>query len=573
MTAPVYSVESECRDCYSCVRHCPVKAIKVVNDHATVTPDACILCGHCVAVCAHNAKRVRDDLPRAKELIETGAPAWVSLAPSYIAEFPEVRPAQMSSALKMLGFAGCAETAEGASRVSQEVAKILETAKSGVYISTACPVVVELVRKYFPKLVPCLTPVLPPMLAHARILKERYGAKTPVVFVGPCIGKKRDADEEPDLLYAALTYKELRAWLKEKGIEPKLLDDDPAYVPPCEGSLYPVLGGMNETIRYHLHRRDLDGSLLTISDITNIRRQFEQLDTLKFSRPVFLETLACAGGCIAGPASASTESLAAREKVVAYANGTKKAEASQAAIGRAWTADPVGNPEFTEDQIWSALHRVGKYAEDDCLNCGGCGYSNCRSFARALLRGVAEEKQCVTYMRQLAQKKSNAIAQALPYGMVLVDDAGLIVEANRRFAELLGESATLAFDADPGMKGAEFAKTAPFAHLFTEVLRGDVESVRRNVKAGEKIFSVSVFPVTPRRLVCGLVLDITAQEKNRQELVEKSQQMIRATTKTVQEIAYRLGKNAAESEIVLNSLMGLYGSAEETETAPEDSQE
>ncbi len=564
MTSPVYSVDAQCRDCYKCVRHCPVKAIRVENDHAAVTPQTCILFGRCVKICSHSAKQVRDDLPRARALLRRKTAVCASLAPSYVSEFPGVRPAQLAAALKRLGFAGVHETAEGAERISQEVAALLDRAGSGLFLSTACPVAVELVTRYYPAFSAALTPVLPPMLAHARQLKTRYGAAADVVFIGPCIGKKRDADLAPDLIHTALTFEELRRWLTSAGLDPATMPDDPDFSKTGSGALYPLEGGMSQTIRPFLKRRDLDSTLLTVSGLGPIASMLDTLDPHAAGHPLFLELLACEGGCIAGPKTSARNTIAAQLDVLAHARNAVDRLPAPAEVAHAWQPDPVEAPAFPEDRVFAMLHALGKFQKADELNCGGCGYDNCRDLVRAILQGAAEPQMCVSHMRQLAQKKTNALSRALPYGLVLADARLRIMECNERFAKLFGETLETAYEARPGLRDADLTRILPFPNLFRNVLDSGHELIRKSVRIGGRIFSVTIFNVELRTVVGALLLDVTDTEQRRLQLIEKSRTVIQNTTKTVQEIAFMLGKNSAQSELILNSAIDMFA-AEDAE--------
>ena len=250
---PVYTIEAECQDCYKCVRHCPVKAIRVRDGHAAVIPELCVACGKCVEVCPVKAKQVRNGTGRLRLLLSEPAPVYASLAPSWVSEFKNVTSGQLIRALKQLGFAGVSETALGAQLVSAQVARELDGGVTGLLLSSACPTAVDFVRKYLPHLAGCITPVGSPLMAHARMLRDRYGDGIRVVFIGPCIGKKNEADRNPKLLNLAVTYPELRQMFREASIHPERLAADPAdrFVPEAaeEGAQYPVEGGMNDTIR------------------------------------------------------------------------------------------------------------------------------------------------------------------------------------------------------------------------------------------------------------------------------------------------------------------------------------
>ena len=212
--SPVYTLKNECHDCYKCVRECYVKSIQIKDGSASVLADRCIACGHCVTVCPSNAKRIRYDVDKVKGIFATCKKVVVSLAPSWISVFDYTKQ-QMITVLKALGFSDVSETALGAQEVSIEVAKLIKESEKGLFISSACPVIVDYIRYYKPEYAKYITPVASPALTHAKMLKEQYGEDISVVFIGPCIAKKNESDKNSDLIDVALTFDELNYWIKE----------------------------------------------------------------------------------------------------------------------------------------------------------------------------------------------------------------------------------------------------------------------------------------------------------------------------------------------------------------------
>nr|MBP7310185.1 4Fe-4S binding protein [Candidatus Cloacimonadota bacterium] len=199
MNKPIYTEKTECQDCYKCVRECPVKAIRVVDGSAQVMPEACILCGRCTEVCPVGAKKIRDDLKDAMKLLRSKKKVYASLAPTFRTEFAGLDPQRLVAALLSLGFSGVSETALGAQVVSAACARMLKESEHPLLISSACPSVIHLIEQYYPHLVPYVTPVVSPVQAHTRLLKETYGEDIGVIFIGPCIAKKNEAVESFDV--------------------------------------------------------------------------------------------------------------------------------------------------------------------------------------------------------------------------------------------------------------------------------------------------------------------------------------------------------------------------------------
>src|SRR5512133_1458483 len=275
---PIFTEKRECQDCYKCVRNCPVKAIKVQGGYASVIAELCIVCGKCVEVCPNGAKRVRDDLPAVRQLIAMRERVVVSLAPSFVTEFPEWRAGQLIGALKKLGFADISETALGAQQVSAQAAAMLTTAPDGVLFSSACPTIVAWLQRHRPADSAYLTGLLSPLLTHCRMLRQHFGPEIGIVFVGPCIAKKLEAAQHPELLDAVLTFEDLRRWFAQEKIAPEALPEEGNFVPEpsAEGAWYPVDGGMIAGMKTVCGVNDC--SFMAFSGIPAVEKAIEGLE-------------------------------------------------------------------------------------------------------------------------------------------------------------------------------------------------------------------------------------------------------------------------------------------------------
>ena len=459
---PLYTIKNNCQDCYKCVRRCPVKAIKIEDGSAMIVPDLCIACGTCYRVCPAKAKQARNDLTRAKHLVQSGKDVYVSLAPSWITEFEGVSREQMIAAIRRLGFRGVSETALGAEEVSANIAGLLDKAAnealqvsaapdmsqtacgkkdedtsaehspertSGVredtstgeapqvsaanrlFISTACPAVVEYINKYVPERTANLTKLTSPLLAHCRLLKTALGKDIEVIFIGPCIAKKIEADRHPDLLSLSLSFTDLRQWLKDENIVLKDIHtsvfDKFVMSKAEEGAAYPVEGGMIETLKPY--EQSQKAYLMQITGIENIKRELKNIREEALDRPIFIECLACEGGCVNGPCTSSKKSgLEKRVEILKESDfsGLAGKRSPSVDITLDYASEAIVQPEHDETDIKRVLASIGKYSIEDEINCGGCGYNTCRNFAKALLDGKAEPEMCVSHMKQQAQRKA-----------------------------------------------------------------------------------------------------------------------------------------------------------------------
>ncbi len=564
---PLFTVKTDCQDCYKCVRRCPVKAIKIEDNSAMIVTDLCIACGICYHVCPAKAKQTRNDLPRAKFLVKEKKPVYVSLAPSWVTEFPDYTPEQMIAAIRRLGIRGVSETALGAEEVSCQTAKILGAADSGLFISTACPTVVEYVEKYLPELTPSLINVSSPLLAHCRLLKDKFG-DIETIFIGPCIAKKLEADRHPELLSLSLSFNDLRQWLKDEEIDPAALKPGvfDIFVPEKakEGVAYPIEGGMIETLKPY--PESAKAYLTQITGIYNIERELDNLKDRPTGRPVFLECLACPGGCVNGPCTASkTPGLAKRFEILRQTEFDDRAgkRTPCADIRLNYTPENLIKCEFTETDIKKVLTKIGKYTLEDELNCGGCGYDTCRNFARALLEGKAEPEMCVSHMKHQAQRKANALIRCIPSPIVIADSKLNIVEYNDQFRDAFWNDEEHADIYDyENLRGANLRDFVNFTNLFSASLDLEQDIRREHVRQDERLFDVVVFNIDKKQSVGGIIEDVTNVEMRKEQIASKAKEVIHKNLATVQQIACTLGEHMAETEVLLRSIAKDYSTAE-----------
>lgn len=570
---PVYTEKNECQDCFKCVRKCPVKAIEIDEGRASIASDLCIFCGHCVDVCSVKAKKVRDDLGRAKNLLRYKEEVYVSLSPAYVGEFPGIPSSQVIAAIKRLGFTGVSETALGAQQVSARVAEQLLQSDAKLTISSACPAAVDFVQKYLPEQADMITPILSPLLSHCRLLRKIYGDDIGIVFIGPCAAKKREADRSPELLDVALTYQDLHRWFDEEGINPADMMplECEVFVPEAasEGALYPVEGGMNETIRLFGDFNDV--RFMTLAGVHSINRALTGLKMDELHTRVFVEILACQGSCVHGPCTSKKRPYLLDElEVYSRANvPSGRIERNvQIELGGLHREEPLPVASHSDEQIRKALQQVGALHEEDELNCGGCGYDTCRSLAGALLMGRAEPSMCLSHLRKLAQKKANALLRCIPMSVVIVGADMKIIECNENFIRMFDEEALIIEKMHHGLEGASLEKMVPFADLFRTVLQTGNDIKRDALHIIDKIFNITIFTIETNQVVGGVILDVTGTEMHREQIAKRARQVIRKNMETVQEIAFRLGENMADTEILLRSLAYGFSSKENANLLP-----
>lgn len=559
---PIYTEANNCQDCYKCVRECPVKAIKIENHSASIIAERCIYCGHCTTICPANAKKVREDLKTVKYFFESGFTVVASLAPSFRTEFSDYPEEVLIGSLKKLGFSYVSETALGAEMVSAAIGEWFNDKPGGTWFSSCCPVVVDLIKKYFPQHSGKISPITTPMLAHGKFIKSSLGNNTKVVFIGPCIAKKKEAEKNDHDIDAVITFEKLREWLQQRGFTPAGTDIVPDRFFPVKsgiGSLYPVDGGLISTLSKAATMTDT--GFMCFSGLKNIIDILQNLDDTATNSKLFLELLACSGGCINGPVSTSKKNTVwKRLDIIA---GCRQEENTKSFQGQENSElknsfryiRPVTTRKYQIEEISEALRTVGKYTEKDELNCSGCGYESCRDFATALLSDIAEPTMCVSYMRQNAQRQASLLMQKMPYAVVLVDDKLKIIEANQNFAILTGSDIEMAYDAEPGLPGADLSKILPESKYFENLIRTGGDIIEKDIRVNNQVAHLSIFTIQKHKIVCGIMHTFSSSDISKNEIARRSKEVIRLNLKTVQKIALLLGENAAQTETLLNSLI------------------
>lgn len=547
-----------CKDCHRCLRVCPVKAIGIKQGRARVLDDKCILCGKCVTECPQYAKRLTSHISSIQEAIASGRKVVLSLGSSFLGLFPEYTPQQLIAAIKALGFYTVEETAVGAEAVSLLYRKIVKNTQKPI-ISSNCPVIVNIVKKYYPHLTDNLAPIVSPMMAHGKIIKQKTGQDTFVVFAGPCMAKFGEKNDSHSV-DAIMTFVQLRQWLNQN----KYKNEDAAldsYVPEPLGNarFFPLAGGI---LKSFMEFDILDTEIIAVDGIESCQEVFESLSRGEIA-PRFIEAFSCVGGCIGGPAGGCTLPMPVRKlKAIKLANSVDKKVVWQVPQGLDFTcqhsATPVISPEPSESEIKEILHKIGKFTRADEKNCGACGYNTCREKAIAVYRGVAETEMCMPYMRSKAESFANIIVENSLNGIIAVDRKMIIQEINPAIKQMFEGNKII----EKGCSLTEFIDCSDFvaaAEFGHKVLNKRVEYPEYGIITEQMIVAVP-----EHSLVIGVISNVTEDEKRaqewakmREETVEKAREIINKQMHVAQEIAGLLGETTAETKSALLEMVWL----------------
>ena len=547
--------KSNCKNCYKCIRNCPVKSISFSGSQAQIIEDECVLCGMCFVACPQNAKEIRNDLSSAKALLAGDAPIYVSLAPSFAANYEGVGIAGMRKALMQLGFADAQETAVGATMVKNEYDRMADEGTQDVIIATCCHTVNLLIQKHFTEALPFLAKVQSPMQAHCSLLKKEHpGAKT--LFIGPCISKKAEGEDYPGIVDCVLTFEELDEWFAEAGITPEPVpeDDEPAG----KARFFPTAGGILKSMRCdspkysYLAVDGMSACINAIQDVINGN-----------VHNCFIEMSACPGSCIGGPTMRRSH-RAPVQGYLAVEKYAKKAAGADFPVEQPESAELAKNliylkkekPRAGSRAIEEILRKMGKVRPEDELNCGSCGYNTCREKAQAVLDGKAELSMCLPFLKEKAETFSDTIIQNTPNGILILNEDMEVQQINAAARQILNIRNQNDVLGEPVVRILE-----PFD--FIEVLSGGVGIHDKRVYLAEYdkyVEETIIYDRLYHILMC-IMRDITEEEKEKAKKEEISRHTIEVTDKViekqmriVQEIASLLGETTAETKIALTNL-------------------
>ncbi len=543
--------KSNCKNCYKCIRQCPVKSIKFQDNQAHIVEDECILCGQCFVVCPQNAKEIRNDTDAVKKLISTGRPVYASVAPSFVANYPGMSIAGMEKALKRLGFAGAEETAVGATSVKTMYDRMCESGEQDVIISSCCHTVNLLIRKYYPQALSCLAPVLSPMQAHCKSLRERHEGCA-AVFIGPCISKKDEAAQYPGIVDYALTFEELTEWLGSAGIT---LQPEPDAIEGGKARLFPVTGGILRSMELDAK----DYSYITVDGIDNCIRALKDICEGNMNK-CFIEMSACAGSCIGGPAmdKPGRNYVRGTAAVNEYApeSDFDIPEPDKAALAKEHSFIGTRKAMPGSKAIEEILRQTGKTKPEDELNCGCCGYNTCRDKAIAVLNGKAEISMCLPYLKEKAENFSDKIIKNTPNAIIVLNEALEVQQINAAGCALLNLSGA---DAILGGQVVRVLDPLPFLEVMEtgRAIRGK----RVYLAEYKRYVEQTIIYDKSYHIIMAIMRDITEEENARERKESMSRSTIEITDKVVekqmrvvQEIASLLGETTAETKIALTKL-------------------
>lgn len=539
-----------CKHCYKCIRRCPVKAIGFSSGQANILPEECILCGQCFVACPQNAKTIRNDLDKAKQLIAGDSPVYASVAPSFLANYPGVAFETLTGVLLKLGFTGAGETAEGATIIKNEYDKLVDENAGSILISSCCSSVNLLIQKYFPEVLPRLVALQSPMQAHSAMLKQQHeGAKT--IFIGPCISKKAEAEDYPGIVDLVLTFDELEEWLASERL---VLKADSAAEKSGKARFFPTSGGILKS----MEKKNPAYEYLVVDGVENCIAALRDIQNGTLNH-CFIEMSACAGSCVGGPAMANNNTLLTNSMQVFARTGTEDFAVhgpKAAALHKKMDWLQIKKTRPSESAICEVLAKIGKTKPEHELNCGCCGYESCRDKAAAVIEGKAELSMCLPYLSERVQSFSDTIISNTPNGIFVLNEALDVQQINQAACALLNIK-----DSKDVLGRKVVCILEP--HPFIDVMDSGKNIYDERVFLAEydKYVTQTIIYDKSYNIIIGIMRDVTEKIQESIQKEERSNKAIEITDKviakqmrTVQQIASLLGETTAETKVALTRL-------------------
>ncbi len=609
--------EQKCTTCYTCLRVCPVKAIKVNDDtkYPFVYMQRCIGCGDCITSCSPGAVTHRNEIEDAKMLLRSDNDTAIICSPSISAEFSDITDhRKFVSMLRGLGAKYVNEVSFAVDLIAYKYMHLFSDFKGKYYIMSYDPVVVSYIEKYHPNLINNLAPLISPMIACAKVIHKMYGDELKIIYIGPEIARKDEAlrfkgDAKIDVI---LTFLELRKLFAEFSLDENTVEYSD-FDPPIgyKGSLYPLSNGI-------IQAADMDENRLT-TDIITVEGRKPMLESIQeFEnnvKEIHRHLNVTYGNALYGPGLTSHGNKLLKEHlVIKYANKrlnnffrhewyNNLQLYLDMDFTRGYQNDDQRLPEPEHEKVLEMLDLIGRH-EDDVIGCNECGYKSCKEFAADIARGLATPEMCATYslrnsmnfeesLKQLNEKLAqtrkalkeseenakkehtavkqasdftNAMLEKLRAGVVIVDNKMKVMQSNPAFVRILGEDAKEIDEVIPGLVGADLKRllSPNILNLFTYVLTEGENIESRDLRLGESVLNVTIFPILRNKVVGGIIRDMQAPEVQKTEVINRITDVIDKNLEMVQKIGFLMGEGASDIEKMLNSIIEFYNTNKES---------
>ena len=560
--------KAHCRNCYACIRVCPVNAIEVKNEQAQIIKSRCIVCGECSRACPQKSKIIKSEISIVKRYLQNKEMVVVSIAPSFSSIFGE-ESKKIPCALRKLGFSNIEETIVSIDPIIEEYKTFANKSEDKNYITSFCPAMNNIIQKHYPSIIQNLIPVISPFIYHSRLLKEKYGKEAKVVFIGPCLAKKTEAYGE-NSIDAVLTFGELQKLFREYNINLEDLNEEPFDETYEDKLLVSIVGETSQFIKNEITKKDI----IAVDGIEDCIKILEAIQDNRFKNTLFEMNL-CKHGCLGGSGMPNDGMTYYERKrnLVNYADSIKK--------NKKYNSNKQSNNEINnkidnkvslnknfdnlyfplkqpnENEIKEILYSMGKYKKSDELNCGGCGYTTCRDKAVAVYNGIAEINMCLPFMRQRAENLANVIFDSTPNLIGTIDDDLNLIQFNPAAENFFDVQRCESKGLPIGMFLDE--------DKFENVKKNNKNLIREKITLDNKYTLIqNIIRLEENNVLIWIADDITKDENIEKKLqkmkvdsINMAQEVINKQMMVAQEIASLLGETTAETKVTLTKLKKL----------------
>ncbi|MEG0857886.1 MAG: [Fe-Fe] hydrogenase large subunit C-terminal domain-containing protein [Terrisporobacter sp.] len=556
--------KGNCKNCYACVRVCPVNAIEIKNEQARIIEERCIVCEECSLACPQKHKIISSEVPIVKHYLRNKEKVVASIAPSFAAIFGK-NSHKIPTVLKHLGFSYVEETLVGAQPIIDEYFKYINKDDDENYITTLCPTIVNLIEKHYPDLIPNLIPSISAFICHGKIIKEKYGSDTKVVFIGPCLGKKDEGRFE-DCIDAVVTLEEFERWLKQENICWDNFEETSFDAISHYKKVYPFISENTGYLSKDKNKKEVvsvDGAEDCLKTINAIRDK-------RISNAVF-EMNFCNNGCIRGTGMGDdgVSSYERRRNIIEYSENCNAKQGDETDnsydeilpnidLHKEFQSKYVPLKEPSDKELKDILKSMGKFARMDEINCKACGYKTCRDKAKAVFNGLADTSMCIPYMRQKAENRANVIFSVTP-NLIGIIDKDLCVEEFNPAAQKFFSISSLEAKGMPVIMYLDEDKFQQVRDNRKSLIKDKIEVDEYN-----SVIIQNIIWLEEDQIYIWIANNVTKEENKKKEIqqmkmdtVNMTQDVINKQMLVAQEIASLLGETTAETKVTLTKLKKL----------------
>lgn len=375
-------LDTKCSHCIKCLKSCPTDAISIVNEQVNIDESKCIHCDVCIKECPSRVLKVQG--VHMNETLHEHQYNVILIPTSLLSDLKSFDDFQkICQAILELGF----DEIEQYSDIEGFLYKkaIAEShQKEGIWLTSFCPTINQLIEKNYPTLYEHILPYDYPVEIAAKRLRKRYADKDIGIYsLCECVGKMTLAKQPFDNPHSAIDYA-----MTISHVFPKINKLKNNSKHPVQINKYGVKSNVE----------DLFGNKsLSVIRVEGLNQSKSLLDLIEFDRIQHVDLVAmyaCYQGCIGGYYLWSNPF----EGCYNIESMLDKCVGEIAVLDE---SDYLIDRQLNNQEMKSMKERMAWFAKvNDILDtlpqydCGACGFANCRSLAQNIVDGKIEADAC-----------------------------------------------------------------------------------------------------------------------------------------------------------------------------------